>query len=220
MWSGVISSDDSGEGGAAEDVEAAVVAGCVRPQQLGLAEGRLVAHHVGDGQLGFEVQVGRDTAELQRQVDEDDPIGLALRGDHSQVRGDRRRPDTTLWAVDGDRPPRARQRESVGRHDGSEILRPLEAEQQRLDPCLDLALVEWPADDVVGAGLELMRSSTSSVAATHKIGIAVIDGVERISRHSSNPVLPPFDRPTSMTASWCSATLANASSGSVVRVTV
>ena len=67
-----------------------------------------------------------------------------------------------------------------------------------------------------------IRSSTSSDAATHRIGTAAIDGVARISRHTSNPVLPVLGStvPTSTTASWFSATLVNASSGSVVRVTV
>ena len=105
MWSGVISSDASGDGRRGQDVEAAVVAGRVRPQQLRLAQRGLVAHDVGDGQLGLEVEMGRDAAELQVEVDEDDPVGLALRGDHSDVRGDGRRPDAALGAVDGDRPP-------------------------------------------------------------------------------------------------------------------
>ncbi len=46
------------------------------------------------------------------------------------------------------------ERQAVGRHDRGEVLRPLEAEQQRLDAGLDLARVERSRDDVVGAGLE------------------------------------------------------------------
>ena len=68
--------------------------------------------------------------------------------------GDGRRPDATLRAEDGDHSPGPRDREPVGRDDRCEVLRPLEAEQQRLDPGLDLTCVERSGDDVVGAGLQ------------------------------------------------------------------
>ena len=63
-----------------------------------------------------------------------------------------------------------------------------------------------------------MRSSTSSLWPTHRIGTAASAGVERISLQTSKAVLSPVT--TSMIASWWSATLPNASAGSAMVVTV
>ena len=67
------------------------------------------------------------------------------------------------------------------------------------------------------ASRKRIRSSTSSVAATHRIGTAAIDGVAADLAADVDAVfaLGPL-LPRSMIASWCSATSANAWSGSVV----
>ena len=56
-WAGVTSSAASGVAGRREDVEPAVVADRVRPEELRLAQRRLVADDVGEGLLGLEVEV-------------------------------------------------------------------------------------------------------------------------------------------------------------------
>ena len=137
-----------------QDVETAVVADRVGAQQFRLAEGGLVAHDIGDGELRLEVQVRGHATELEVEVDEDDPVGLALRGDDGDVRGDRRRADSALRAVHRDGPSRAGKRQAVRRHDRREVARALEAQQECLDPGLDLAGIERARDDVVCAGLE------------------------------------------------------------------
>ena len=62
-----------------EHVEAAVVAHRVGPQQLGLAQRRLVADHVGEGLLRVQVEERRDATELEREVDQDDLVGPLAR---------------------------------------------------------------------------------------------------------------------------------------------
>ena len=68
------------------------------------------------------------------------------------------------------------------------------------------------------ASRKWIRSSTSSLVLTHMTGIAASAGVARISRQISTADFGPLA--TSMMTSWCSATLAKASSGSAVRVTL
>ena len=102
----------------------------------------------------LEVEVARDAAELEREVDEDDLVGPAQCRGHRDVGGDGRGPDAALRAEDRDRAPGAGHRQAVGRVDRPLPARPLEAEQQRLDPGLELAAVERLGHDVVRAGLE------------------------------------------------------------------
>ena len=126
----------------------------VGPQELRLAQGGVVADDVRDGLLRLEVEVGRDAAELQVEIDQDDPIGPTARRGDRDVRGDGRRADAALGAVDRHRAARLGQGQAIGETRSGHVLRPLEAQQQRLDPRLDLASVEGPGDDVVGAGLQ------------------------------------------------------------------
>ena len=75
-------------------------------------------------------------------------------------------------------------RQAVRGDDRGEVARPLEAEQERLDPGLELAGVERPRHDVVRAGLEEADPLLDVVACalTHMTGTAAIAGVARISR--------------------------------------
>ena len=74
-WAGVTLAAASGRGRCGQHVQAAVVAHRVGPQQLGLAQRRLVADDVGEGLLRVEVEQRRDAAELEREVDQDDLVG-------------------------------------------------------------------------------------------------------------------------------------------------
>ncbi len=78
-----------GAGRRGQDVEAAVVPGRVGPQELGLAKCGFVADDVGDRLPRSDVEVRRDLAELEVEIDDDDPIRLALGRRHRDVRGDR-----------------------------------------------------------------------------------------------------------------------------------
>ena len=102
----VVGGDELGRlrrGRRGEHVQAAVVAHRVGAQELRLAQRGLVADDVGEGLLGVEVEMRRDAAELQVEVDEDDPVRPALRGRDRDVGRDGRRPDAALGAEDGDR---------------------------------------------------------------------------------------------------------------------
>ena len=137
-----------------EDVQAGVVAGREGPQQLGLDERLRVADDVGDGLPRRQVEVRRDLAELEVEVDDDRGIRLAERLDHRQVDRDRRRTDPALGGEHDDdasacrRPPVRRTRRRRPR------LRALEPDEHCLDERLELAVVEGLGHDVVGADLE------------------------------------------------------------------
>ena len=106
----------------AEDVEAAVVLGRVGPEELRLAHRGLVPDDVGEGLAGLDVEVRRDLAELEVEVDDHDAIRLALGRGHGNVRRDGRGPDAALRAVDGDRPPDLGDHHAVRRDDRADIL--------------------------------------------------------------------------------------------------
>ena len=100
-----------GPGGCGQDMQSAVVAHRVGPQQLRLADRRFVADDIGEGLLRVEVEKRRDPAELEREVDQDDLVRPPGDGGDADVRGDRRRPDAALRAVDRDGPPGAMHRD-------------------------------------------------------------------------------------------------------------
>ncbi len=136
-------------------------------QELRLAQDRLVTDDVGQGLLGGQVEMGRDRTELQVQVHEDNAVGPSLCRRHRDVRRDGRRPDPTLGAEDGDHSAGLRDREAVGRDDRRLVLRSLEAQEERLDPRLDLSCVERSGDDVVRSGLQEADPLLDVVAVGH-----------------------------------------------------
>src|SRR5215210_5162886 len=137
-----------------DDVKTAVVAGRVRPEELGLCERRLVADDVGQRVPRVEVEMRRDGPELKVEVEEHDLVRAALRLARGDVGRDRRRPDAALGTEHRDDAMELGKHRPVERQRRSEILRSLEAEQQRLDPRLELSTVEGLRHDVVGTGLE------------------------------------------------------------------
>ena len=92
--------------------------------------------------------------ELEIEVDEDDPVGLGRRRRDGHVGRDRRGADSALGAEDRDRSTGVRHRHPVRRDHRSEILGPLESEQQGFDPRFELAVVEGPCHYVVRTSLE------------------------------------------------------------------
>ena len=115
----VISSASSGDAWRGEDVETGVVPRGVGPEQLRLGHRGVVAGDVGERLLRLDVEERRDLAELEVEVDEDDPVRLLAGLDHRHVRRDRRRPDAAARAVDRDRPALAGDDDSVRRDDGA-----------------------------------------------------------------------------------------------------
>ena len=190
-WSGVTSSAASGRDRRGQHVQPAVVAHRVRPEQLRLAHRDLVADDVDDGLLRLEVEMRRDAPELQVEVDQDDPIRPRLGRGDGDVDGHGRGPDAALGAEHGHGALGPGDRQAVARHDRRQVLRALEAQQERLDPRFELAGVERPGDDVVRSGLEEADALLDVVAVGDAQDRAPTTsaGVSRISRQSATRVL-------------------------------
>jgi hypothetical protein len=98
--------------------------------------------------------VGRHLPELEVEVHDHRAVGLAHRGGHAEVRRDRGDACAALGREDDDEPPPVAAARPDGGRDRRQVARSLEAQDERLDPGLELARVERPGDHVVGAGLE------------------------------------------------------------------
>jgi hypothetical protein len=137
-----------------EDLEPGIVLDRVRPQQVRLAQRLVVAGEVRDRQLGLQVEMRRNLAELEIEVDEEDAAGRLGGEGGCDADRDHRRPDTPLRAEAGD-DASAGGALAVRVDERRQVARALEADQERLDAGLELPRVERLHHDVVGAGLEV-----------------------------------------------------------------
>ena len=113
--SAVISDAKPGADGRREDLDAARVVDGVGAEQLGLAQGRLVARELQQGLLRLQVEVRRHLAEREVEVDQQDAARVALAGDQREVRRDGRGPDAALRADHGHDPATASRRRWTSR---------------------------------------------------------------------------------------------------------
>jgi hypothetical protein len=143
------------------------VAGRVRPEQLGLLHRLRLADDVGHRLPGRQIEVGSHLPELEVEVHDHRAVGPAHRGGHAEVRGDRRDACTPLGREDDDEPPPVAAGRPDGGRDRRQVARSLEAQDERLDPGLELAWVEGPGDHVVSAGLEEADPLIDIVGARH-----------------------------------------------------
>lgn len=140
--------------GCGEDPEARTVPGHggVRPEELRVVLGLLVPGQVRDRRRRLHVEVGGNLAPLECEVDDERLVGPVRRGGGGNVHRERRRPDSALRAEERHRA--ACRLAGRGSRERRAIPGPLEAEQQGLDPGLQLPGVEGPGHDVVRPGLE------------------------------------------------------------------
>ena len=162
--------------------------------------------------FGVEVEVGRDAAELQVEVDQDDLIRLPARRGDRDVRGDRGRPDAALGLYTATvRRGLASVSPSAEMTGASSLERWNRSSSASMRASTSRESKGRAMTSSAPASRNRMRSSTSSVAATHRIGTRPSPGsrgsrgTRRRRAASGAPVAP-----RSMTASWCSATAANA----------
>ena len=169
----------SGERRRGEDVQAAVVAHGVGPEQLGLAQRRLVADEIGERLLGSRLRWRRHPPNWRSRSTRTTRSGRRAAAAMAMLVAIGRRPDAALGAVDGDdaAAPGAwsrRPAETIG-------ARPVErwnrSSRASTRASSSRASNGWAMTSSAPASRKRIRSSTSSVWLTHRTGIAAIAGV-------------------------------------------
>ena len=149
-----------------ENRQPALVLHRVGAQEIRLPERLLVSREVCDRELRLEVEVRRHLPELEVEVGDEHPARRARGEPAGDVDRDHGRPDAALRTEARDDAP-SRRNAILREGEWGEVARALEADQQRLDPGLQLAGVERLRDHVVGTRLEVPYALLDVVGLAH-----------------------------------------------------